>query len=198
MTERDLEHGWQLTGTSADAYEELLVPAIFDPWARALVDVTDPRPGEHVLDVACGTGVVARAAAPWVEPDGTVTGVDINPGMLATARSTDAAIEWRQADATDLPFPDGTFDIVFCQQGLQFMADKEAATRELRRVLARPGCLALSAWRAVERSPGYAAFADALERHAGPVRSCGHRSLSATRSRSADCCSPPGSSRSGS
>jgi SAM-dependent methyltransferase len=167
MTASDMAHGWQLTGSSADAYDELLVPAIFEPWARSLVDVADLRPGDHVLDVACGTGAVARAAAPRVRPDGTVTGVDVNAGMLATARGTDGTVDWRQADAAALPFPDGTFDVVLCQQGLQFMADREAATRELHRVLARPGRLALSAWRAIDHSPGYAAFADELERHAG-------------------------------
>ena len=87
--------------------------------------------------------------------------------MLATARGTDGPSTWREADVTALPFPDGTFDVVLCQQGLQFMADREAAARELRRVLARPGRMALSTWRAIDQSPGYAAFADALERHAG-------------------------------
>jgi ubiquinone/menaquinone biosynthesis C-methylase UbiE len=159
VTARDVEHGWQLTGSSADAYEQLLVPSIFEPWAQGLVDIAGPRRGEHVLDAACGTGVVARAAASRVGPDGTVTGVDVNAGMLATARGIDAAIAWRHADATDLPFPDGTFDVVFCQQGYQFMADRAAAARELRRVVARPGRLALSTWRAIDRSPGYAAFA---------------------------------------
>jgi SAM-dependent methyltransferase len=167
MTADDPGHGWQLTGSSADAYDELLVPAIFEPWAQSLVDLADPRPGDHVLDVACGTGAVARAAAPRVRPDGTVTGVDVNAGMLATARGTDGTVDWREADATALPFPDGTFDVVLCQQGLQFMAHREAAARELRRVLARPGRVALSAWRAIDHSPGYAAFADALDRHAG-------------------------------
>jgi SAM-dependent methyltransferase len=167
MSARDLEHGWQLTGSSADAYEQLLVPAIFEPWAHGLVDLADPRRGEHVLDAACGTGVVARAAASRVGADGTVTGVDVNAGMLATARGSDAAIAWRHADVTALPFPDGTFDVVLCQQGFQFMADRDSAARELRRVLARPGRAALSTWRAIDQSPGYAAFADALERHAG-------------------------------
>jgi SAM-dependent methyltransferase len=167
VTPRDVEQGWQLTGSSADAYEQLLVPSIFEPWAQGLVDLAEPRPGEHVLDAACGTGVVARAAATRVGPDGTVTGVDVNAGMLATARSTDTVISWRHADVTALPFPDDTFDLVLCQQGFQFMADRDAAARELRRVLARPGRLALSTWRAIDRSPGYAAFADALDRHAG-------------------------------
>jgi len=135
VSARDLEHGWQLTGSSADAYEQLLVPAIFEPWAQGLVDLADPRLGEHVLDAACGTGVVARAAASRVGADGTVTGVDVNAGMLATARGSDAAIAWRHADVTALPFPDGTFDVVLCQQGFQFMADRDSAARELRREL---------------------------------------------------------------
>jgi SAM-dependent methyltransferase len=167
VTAPDLGHGWQLTGSSADAYEQLLVPSIFGPWAWGLVDLGEPRPGEHVLDAACGTGVVARVAESRVGPDGTVTGVDVNPGMLATAQRTDTTIAWRHADVTALPFADGTFDLVLCQQGVQFMADRTAAARELRRVLAGPGRLALSTWRAIDRSPGYAAFADALDRHAG-------------------------------
>jgi SAM-dependent methyltransferase len=167
VTAPDLEHGWQLTGSSADAYEQLLVPSIFEAWAQGLVDLAAPRPGEHVLDAACGTGVVARAAASRVGPDGAVTGVDVNAGMLATARRTDSVIAWRHADVTALPFPDGTFDLVLCQQGFQFVADRHTAARELRRVLARPGRLALSTWRAIDRSPGYAAFADALDRHVG-------------------------------
>ena len=167
MTAPELGHGWQLTGSSADAYEQLLVPSIFEPWARGLVDLAEPRPGEHVLDAACGTGVVARVAESRVGPDGTVTGVDVNPGMLATAQGTDTVIAWRHADVTALPFADGTFDLVLCQQGVQFMADRTAAARELRRVLAGPGRLALSTWRAIDRSTGYAAFADALDRHAG-------------------------------
>lgn len=95
MSASDLEHGWQLTGSSADAYEQLLVPAIFEPWAQGLVDLADPRRGEDVLDAACGTGVVARTAASRVGADGTVTGVDVNAGMLATARGSDGAIAWR-------------------------------------------------------------------------------------------------------
>jgi SAM-dependent methyltransferase len=167
VTAPDVGHGWQLTGSSADAYEQLLVPAIFEPRARGLVELAEPRPGEHVLDAACGTGVVARAAEPRVGPDGTVTGVDVNAGVLATAQGTDTVIAWRHADVTALPFPDGTFDVVLCQQGFQFMTDRDAAAGELRRVLARPGRLALSTWRAIDRSPGYASFADALDRHAG-------------------------------
>jgi len=161
-------HGWQLSGSSSDAYEELLVPTIFGPWARALVERAQPQAGERLLDLACGTGVVARDAASLVLPAGTVTAVDVNTGMLATARQVageDAAIEWREADAVDLPFADDAFDVVVCQQGLQFVSDRTAMAREIRRVLAGAGRLALSTWRGIDHNRGFALFARALERH---------------------------------
>jgi ubiquinone/menaquinone biosynthesis C-methylase UbiE len=164
------KHGWQLSGTSSDAYEEFLVPAIFDRWATSLVERANPQPGEKVLDVACGTGVVARTAAARVGPRGTVTGVDVNPSMLATARRAappGTALDWRAADAVDLPFPDAAFDVAFCQQGLQFVADRAAAVREIRRTLAASGRLAVSVWRSIRHNPGFALLADVLERHAG-------------------------------
>jgi ubiquinone/menaquinone biosynthesis C-methylase UbiE len=163
------QHDWQLSGTSSDAYEEFLVPAIFDRWAQSLVDLADPRPGERVLDTACGTGAVARRAAPRVEPGGSVTGTDINPGMLATARlSTPAgtAIDWRQGDVVEMPFPDAAFDVAFCQQGLQFLADREAAVRELRRTLTTTGRLAVSVWRSIEHNRGFELLAGVLKHHA--------------------------------
>jgi ubiquinone/menaquinone biosynthesis C-methylase UbiE len=169
------EHGWQLTSSSSDAYEAYLVPTIFEPWAKLLVERVDPRPGERLLDVACGTGVVARIAAPRVRPAGTVTGVDVNPGMLATARraagedqadeadEADGAIEWREADALDLPFPDASFDAVVCQQALQFVSDRAAMVREMRRVLAAGGRVALSVWRGLEHNQGFARLAQVLD-----------------------------------
>jgi ubiquinone/menaquinone biosynthesis C-methylase UbiE len=161
------EHGWQLTSSSSDAYETFLVPTIFEPWAQVLVERVDPRPGQRLLDLACRTGVVARIAAPQVLPTGTVTGVDVNPGMLATARRAvggDEAIEWREADALDLPFPEASFDAVVCQQALQFVSDRATMVREMRRVLARGGRLALSVWRGLDHNQGFARFAQALDR----------------------------------
>jgi ubiquinone/menaquinone biosynthesis C-methylase UbiE len=167
-------HGWQVVGSSSDAYERFLVPTIFEPWAGVLLDHVDPQPGERLLDVACGTGVVARTAAARVLPAGSVTGIDVNADMLDTARQAagaDAATEWRQADALDLPFPEASFDVVVCQQGLQFVSDRAAMVRETRRVLAGSGRLAMSTWRGLEHNRGFAQFAQALERHSAEAGS---------------------------
>lgn len=163
--------GWQLAGNSADAYERYLVPALFVPWADHLIAFAGLRPGERVLDVACGTGIVARRAAPHVGAKGSVVGLDINDDMLAVARRASAgvqpAIEWRRGDATALPFEDGSFDVVFCEQAIQFFSDKKAALHEMRRVTAAGGRLAASVCRPIEFSPAYPLLADALARHAG-------------------------------
>ncbi len=165
--------GWQLEGSSAEAYERYAVPA----WARALaeqlVESASPERGERVLDVACGTGIVARLAAERVGERGSVCGLDLNEGMLAVARAASAEvsppIEWRHGDAAAMPLRDAAFDLVLCQQGLQFFPHREAALREMRRVLAPGGRLALSVWRPIAYNRGWGvALADALERHAGP------------------------------
>jgi ubiquinone/menaquinone biosynthesis C-methylase UbiE len=129
-------------GTGPENYERYFVPAIGRPLANALVDLAVVRPGQRVLDVACGTGIAARVAAQRVGHGGLVVGADINPGMLAVARSTPAdrvPIEWHEAAADALPFPDGTFDLVLCQLGLQFFPDRLRALRDMRRVLAPSG-----------------------------------------------------------
>ena len=160
---------WQVAGSAAENYEHYLVPAIFGPFAADLVELPAIRPGERVLDVACGPGVVARCAAEVVGPTGRVVGVDLNAGMLAVARTLPPApgapVEWREGDAAALPLPDGAVDVVLCQQGLQFFPDRPAALREMRRVLSPTGRLALSTWREIGRSPGFAALAEALARH---------------------------------
>jgi ubiquinone/menaquinone biosynthesis C-methylase UbiE len=162
---------WTLAGDMAENYERYFVPAIFGPWAADLLDRAAPRPGERVLDVACATGIVARLAADRVGATGTVVGLDINPGMLAVARSATTPgirIDWRQANAEDIPFPDQAFDLVMCQQGLQFFPNKPVALCEMRRVLALGGRLAISVWRDIEHIPGYLALAEALARHVSP------------------------------
>lgn len=128
-------------------YERFFVPAIGAPLAHDLVRFAALRTGERVLDVACGTGVVARLAAEKVGRNGTVTGLDVNPGMLAVARATtpsDMAIEWHESPAEDMPLPDEEFDVVLCQMGLQFMTDKLLALKEMRRVLVPGGRLLLN------------------------------------------------------
>lgn len=172
MIEQQSEQGWQLEGSSAEAYERYLVRAIFASHAADLVGLAEPNPGERVLDVACGTGIVARTVAARVGPSGSVTGLDLNPAMLAMAReassSVSPAIEWREGNALSLPFPDASFDLVFCEQALQFFADRSLALREMRRVIAPRGRLALSVFRGLEHHAVYASLCDALERHAGP------------------------------
>lgn len=160
---------WQLEENSATAYERYLVPRMFAPWAQRLVDRANVDVGDRVLDVACGTGIVARTALDRVGSKGAIAGLDVNPGMLTVAEDAapdDADIDWREGDVTDMPFDAGTFDVVLCQQGLQFFADPTAAVREMRRVLSEGGRLGVSVWRPLASHPTYAEFADALEEHA--------------------------------
>lgn len=122
-------------------YERYFVPAIGRPLAGELVRAAALRAGERVVDIACGTGVVARLAAEQVGSGGAVTGLDAHPGMLAVAGSVPAVgatIDWHQADAAATGLPDAAYDAVLCQLGLQFFADRTVALREMRRVL-RPG-----------------------------------------------------------
>ena len=144
---------WQLSAEAAELYERYVARYILGPWAPLLVDVAHVGVGERVLDVACGTGVVARAAAERVGPAGRVVGVDLNSGMIAVARSlptpVGASIEWIERSALDLRLQDASMDVVLCQQGLQFFPDKALAMREMRRVLARGGRLALSVWNGI-------------------------------------------------
>jgi ubiquinone/menaquinone biosynthesis C-methylase UbiE len=163
---------WQVAGSAPEVYERELVPAVFGPWAPILIDLARPKLGERVVDIACGTGIVARLTAVKVGPTGVVTGVDLNPGMLNVARSLgtadDAApVQWQEASADKLPLPDSAFDIAYCQLGLQFFADRPAALREMRRVLSSRGRLALMVWCGIEQSPGFESLAKILERRIG-------------------------------
>jgi ubiquinone/menaquinone biosynthesis C-methylase UbiE len=141
---------WHLTADAAELYECYVARYILGPWAPLLVDAARLAAGERVLDVACGTGVVTRAAAKRVGPAGRVIGIDLNPGMIEVARSlpapVGAPIEWFERSALDLRLEDASVDVVLCQQGLQFFSDKPLALREMRRVLVRGGRLALSVW----------------------------------------------------
>jgi SAM-dependent methyltransferase len=159
---------WQVAGSAPENYEAYLVPVIFGPWGHDLLEIAALRPGERVLDVACGTGIVARLAAERVGTPGTVVGVDINPGMLATARKISPVIDWREGNVTALPLSDATFDVAVCQQGLQFFPDRPAALREMHRILTPQGRLAVACWKGIQHSPGFLALAEALAKHAGP------------------------------
>jgi ubiquinone/menaquinone biosynthesis C-methylase UbiE len=158
-----------LSASAAENYERYFVPVIGAPLAADLIELAALRPGERVLDVACGTGVVARHALERVGDEGKVVGADINAGMLAVARAIGPEIDasnWREASADKLPFPAEAFDVVLCQLGLQFFADKPAAVRELHRVLVRGGRLFVNV---PGPTPGlFAELEDALARHLGP------------------------------
>lgn len=150
-------------------YERFFVPAIGEPLARDLICRAAILPGARVLDVACGTGIVARLAAQQAGSNGSVAGLDMNPGMLAVARSvtpTDMSIEWYESNAENIPLEDELFDVVLCQISLQFMMDKLAALREMRRVLVPGGHLILNVPGPPEKI--FTVLAQALERHIGP------------------------------
>jgi ubiquinone/menaquinone biosynthesis C-methylase UbiE len=151
--------------TPAQAYQEYFGPAIFEPLAEELIGCLAPRVGGRVLDVACGTGIVTRRAAALAGASGSVTGVDLNPGMLAVAvdhPAVDGARPtFRQGDAQGLELPEGCVDVVYCQQGLQFMTDRPRALTEMRRVLDDRGRVAVACWRGLDHHPLYAALAEA-------------------------------------
>ena len=163
------ESGYQLGGDAASLRERYSVRYFIGPWGPGLVALAALRPGERVLDLACGTGLIARLAAPDVGPTGHITGLDLNPAMLAVARSlpppVGASITWVEGNAVATPFDDASFDVVLCQQGLQFFPDKPAALREMYRVLAPLGRILLSVWKAP--GPYNVAVADALEKYVG-------------------------------
>jgi len=173
---------FQLSDEAAERYERCAARYILGPWAPLLVNAARPAAGERVLDIACGTGVIARIAAERVGPDGRVVGVDLNPGMIRVARSLPAPlgapIEWLERSALDLGLEDASFDVVLCQQGLQFFLDKALALREMRRVLDHSGRLALSVWKGV--GAYHHAVGDALARFISAesaVRFCASRQV---------------------
>ncbi len=159
---------FQLSVTAAELYESKFVPAFFAEWAPHLVDLADVGPGQAVLDVACGTGIVARTAADRLAGTGRVVGVDLNEAMLTVARRVRPDLEWRQGDAGALPFPAASFDRVLCQMALMFFPDRREALREMRRVAAPRATVALLVPGRLADQPAYGPFVEMATRHAGP------------------------------
>jgi ubiquinone/menaquinone biosynthesis C-methylase UbiE len=155
---------WRLDDAAAEYFEAHFVPAIFATWAPALVDSGGVAQGQRVLDVACGTGIVARVAADRLAGVGEVAGLDLNSSMIKVARRLQPDIDWCEGDATDMPFSDASFDAVLCQAGLMFFPDPVAALREMRRVLRPGGTLAALVW---GESAGYELTAQLLEETSG-------------------------------
>nr|MBS0019851.1 class I SAM-dependent methyltransferase [Gammaproteobacteria bacterium] len=152
---------------AANAYEALFVPALFGQWAPKVADAAGIQPGQRVLDVACGTGVLAREIASRAGSTGHVAGLDPSPGMLEVAKQLTLGVEWREGVAESLPLADQAFDAVVSQFGLMFFTDRRQAVREMLRVLAPGGRLAVAVWDSLENIPAYAAEVTLLERVAG-------------------------------
>jgi len=155
----------------AEGYESYMVPTLFGPCARILVQAADPKPGERVLDVGCGTGIVARTVASRLGVTAAVTAVDLSANMLAVARAAAArerlAIEWREGNAEQLPFHDGAFNLVLCQFALMFVADKAAALSEMRRVVTENGRVLISVWQGLDRHPFYQTLHNIIQERLG-------------------------------
>ena len=164
----DSTQTFELSTAAAEAYEQTFVPALLADWAHQLVDLARIEPGQAVLDVACGTGIVARTAADRVGLHGRVVGLDRNEEMLEVARRIRPDIEWHHGDAADLPFGAGSFDTVLCQAGLMYFPERVAALREMARVVTEKGTVAVQVWGSLESQPVYRRFAEVVARHAGP------------------------------
>ena len=152
---------------AATSYQDQLVPALMDEWAPRVVAAAGIRPGDRVLDVACGTGVLTRAAAHVAGPGGAITGLDLDPGMLAVAARMTPTLRWQEGTAEALPFPEASFDAVVSQFGLMFVPDPALALREMMRVVVPGGRLALAVWASLSDTPAYAAEVSLVERLAG-------------------------------
>jgi len=152
----------------AETYERILVPSIFAPWAGELIERARPiGPAARILDVGCGTGVVARLLRERLGGGASITGVDASAEMLAMARAVAPELDWREGNAMKLPFGDASFELVLSQQMLQFVPDRAAALREIRRVLVPGGRFVAATWRARHEQPLYEVLGQIAERHLG-------------------------------
>lgn len=162
----DGERG-QVNRSAAEVYAEFFVPALFAQWTDPMLEAAGVRPGQRILDVACGTGVLTAAAAERNGAPRSVVGLDINDGMLDVARRSAPDIEWRLAPAEALPLEDERFDAVLCQFGLMFFDDRVAALKEAARVLRTGGRFAVAVWDTLNTTPGYAAMVELLQQQFG-------------------------------
>jgi ubiquinone/menaquinone biosynthesis C-methylase UbiE len=158
---------FKISAAAAELYESQFVPALFAEWAPRLTELVGVAPGQAVLDVACGTGIVARTVADIQRGRDRVVGLDINEAMLDVARRVRPEIEWRQGDAAQLPFADGTFDVALCQMAFMFFPDRTQVLREMARVVTAAGTVAFSVPSRLDAQPAYAPFVEMAARHAG-------------------------------
>ena len=155
-----LDRDKAFSGSIPKLYDEYLVPLIFEPYAADLVNRLAPRSLTRVLEIAAGTGVVTRKLASVLPEHVSIVATDLNQPMLdrASAIGTKRPVEWRQADAMQLPFPDGTFDAVVSQFGAMFFPEKSKAFSEARRVLRPGGVFVFNVWDRIEENE----FADTV------------------------------------
>jgi ubiquinone/menaquinone biosynthesis C-methylase UbiE len=158
---------WQVSTDAAEVYESCFVPAIFGAWAGPVADTAGIKVGNKVLDVGCGTGVLAREALRQVGQEGHVVGLDLNEGMLAVAARTEPKIEWRRGDAAYLPFEDKSFDVVVSQFALMYFPDRAICLKEMWRTLVPGGRLAIATWAPIARARGYQILVDIAARRCG-------------------------------
>ena len=158
---------WQVSTDAAEVYESCFVPAIFGVWAKPVADAAGIRRGDKVLDVGCGTGVLAREALRRAGQEGQVVGVDLNEGMLAVAARAEPDIAWRPGDAASLPFEDASVDVVVSQFALMYFPDRVASLREMWRTLGPGGRLAVAAWAPIDHARGYRILVDIAARQSG-------------------------------
>ena len=159
---------FQIPLETAEIYESKFVPALFADWAPHVVDLGDVTTGQSVLDVACGTGIVARTAVERAGSEGRVVGVDLNQAMLTVAKRVCPGIELRRADVGDLPFEPATFDVVLCQMALMFFPDRVGALREMGRVVKPEGTVVIMVPSSLNAQPAYRLLVELAARHAGP------------------------------
>jgi ubiquinone/menaquinone biosynthesis C-methylase UbiE len=152
----------------AETYEAYMVPVLFAPWASRLIQFANIQPNDRVLDVGCGTGIVARLIASDVNFTGAITGLDLSSNMLAVARAMadqqNQKIDWHEGRVESMPFQNTSFDVVVCQQALQFFADRKLALSEIHRVLAKDGHFVFSTWQGLDRHPFYVKLHDVIQK----------------------------------
>jgi ubiquinone/menaquinone biosynthesis C-methylase UbiE len=158
----------QVAASAAEIYEQFFVPALFAEWPECILQAANVQTGDSLLDVACGTGVLAQEAADLVGTNGSVVGVDINEGMLAVARQKAPNITWKGGPAEALPFSSNTFDRVVSQFALMFFEDQAKAIAEMGRVVRPGGTVTVAVWDSLAATPGYAAVAEVLNELFGP------------------------------
>jgi ubiquinone/menaquinone biosynthesis C-methylase UbiE len=157
--------------TFPEMYEKHLVATLFRPFAEIALNEINLSPGDRVLDIACGTGIVARVARERMRGSAHVVGVDANQDMLNVARSVAPGIDWREGNAAALPLREGeVFDVITCQQGLQFFPDKPAAVAQMRSASAPGGRVALETWRSDNESPFFLELRRIAEDHLGEIK----------------------------